>query len=217
MTKRPMRSREPFAIVPVRLLAEVNNSALRVYIVLAQMANVDTGRSWPSNATIAQRTGLKRTAVKDGIRQLAEKGWLTKVERPGKSSVFTVEHSGGSATRPPGGRSGDREGVVQATPNYTNELNQGSVSKKCIDCGKPADINPFTGEPNPRCRQCYSKHKEPQQDPRFQAATYRVWQPEEAPDDSVDAQVEVANIRRRLQSVSDGLVDEERYPVPDDD
>ena len=217
MTKRPMRSREPFAIVPVRLLAEVNNSALRVYIVLAQMANVDTGRSWPSNDTIAQRTGLKRTAVKDGIRQLAEKGWLTKVERPGKSSVFTVEHSGGSATRPPGGRSGDREGVVPGPPHSTKEQNQGSVSKKCIDCGKPADINPFTGEPNPRCRQCYSKHKEPQQDPRFQAATYRVWQPEEAPDDSVDAQVEVANIRRRLQSVSDGLVDEERYPVPDDD
>ena len=217
MTKRPMRSREPFAIVPVRLLAEVNNSALRVYIVLAQMAYVDTGRSWPSNDTIAERTGLKRTAVKDGIRQLADKGWLTKVERPGKSSVFTVEHSGGSATRPPGGRSGDREGVVQATPNYTNELNQGSVSKKCIDCGKPADINPFTGEPNPRCRQCYSKHKEPQQDPRFQAATYRVWQPEEAPDDSVDAQVEVANIRRRLQNVSDSPVDEEQHPVPDDD
>ena len=208
MTKRPMRSREPFAIVPVRLLVEVNNSALRVYIVLAQMANVDTGRSWPSNDTIAKRTGLKRTAVKDGIRQLAEKGWLTKVERPGKSSVFT---------RPPGGRSGDREGVVEATPNYTNELNQGSVSKKCIDCGKPADINPFTGEPNPRCRQCYSTHKEPQQDPRFQAATYRVWQPEEAPDDPADARVEVANIRRRLQSVSDGPVDEERYPVPDDD
>ncbi len=204
-----MRSREPFAIVPVRLLAEVNNSALRVYIVLAQMANNDTGRSWPSNDTLAERTGLKRTAVKDGIRQLADNGWLTKVERPGKSSVFTVEHSGGSATRPPGGRSGDREGVVQATPNYTNELHQGSVSKKCVDCGKPADINPFTGEPNPRCRQCYSTHKEPKQDPRFQAATYRVWQPEEAPDDSVDARVEVANIRRRLQSVSDSFVDEE--------
>ena len=210
MTKRPMRSREPFAIVPVRLLAEVNNSALRVYIVLAQMANVDTGRSWPSNDTIAERTGLKRTAVKDGIRQLADKGWLTKVERPGKSSVFTVEHSGGSSTRPPGGRSGDREGVVQATPNYTNELHQeSSVSKKCVDCDKPADINPFTGEPNPRCRQCYSKHKEPKQDPRFQAATYRVWLPEEAPDDSVDARVEVASIRRRLQSVSEGFVDEE--------
>lgn len=209
MTKRPIRSREPFAVVPVRLLAEVNNSALRVYIVLAQMANNDTGRSWPSNDTIAERTGLKRTAVKDGIRQLADKGWVTKLERPGKSSVFTVEHSGGSATRPPGGRSGDREGVVQATPNYTNELHQGSVSKKCVDCGKPADINPFTGEPNPRCRQCYSTHKEPKQDPRFQAATYRVWQPEEAPDDSADARVEVANIRRRLQSVSDSFVDEE--------
>jgi len=210
MTKRPMRSREPFAVVPVRLLAEVNNSALRVYIVLAQMANNDTGRSWPSNDTLAERTGLKRTAVKDGIRQLADKGWVTKLERPGKSSVFTVEHSGGSATRPPGGRSGDREGVVQATPNYTNELHQeSSVSKKCVDCGKPADINPFTGEPNPRCRQCYSTHKEPKQDPRFQAATYRIWQPEEAPDDSVDARVEVANIRQRLQSVSDSFVDEE--------
>ena len=90
--------------------------------------------------------------MKDGIPQLADKGWLTKLERPGKSSVFTVEHSGGSSTRPPGGRSGDQEGVVQATPNYTNELHQGSVSKKCVDCGKPADINPFTGEPNPRCR-----------------------------------------------------------------
>ena len=108
MTKRPIRSREPFAVVPVRLLAEVNNSALRVYIVLAQMANNDTGRSWPSNDTLAERTGLKRTAVKDGIRQLADKGWVTKLERPGKSSVFTVEHSTvGSATRPPGGRPGD--------------------------------------------------------------------------------------------------------------
>lgn len=211
MTKRPMRSRELFAVVPVRLLAEVNNSALRVYIVLAQMANNDTGRSWPSNDTIAERTGLKRTAVKDGIKQLADKGWVTKLERPGKSSVFTVEHTtGGSATRPPGGRPGDREGVGQATPNYTNELHQeSSVSKKCVDCGKPADINPFTGEPNPRCRQCYSTHKQPKQDPRFQAATYRVWRPEEAPDDPVDARVEVATIRRRLQSVSDGFVDEE--------
>jgi len=211
MTKRPMRSREPFAVVPVRLLAEVNNSALRVYIVLAQMANNDTGRSWPSNDTLAERTGLKRTAVKDGIRQLADKGWVTKLERPGKSSVFTVEHStGGSATRPPGGRSGDREGVVQATPNYTKELHQeGSTVPKCVDCGARPDINPFTGEPNPRCRQCYSTHKQPKQDPRFQADTYRVWQPEEAPDDSSDARVEVASIRRRLQSVPDGFVDEE--------
>ena len=130
---------------------------------------------------------------------MADKGWLTKLERPGKSSVLPWNTQGvvytttrGSLRRP--------EGVVQATPNYTNELHQGSVSKKCVDCGKPADINPFTGEPNPRCRSV-TAHKEPKQDPRFQAATYRVWQPEEALMTRLMLGVEVANIRRRLQSV----------------
>ena len=55
MTKRPMRSRNRLRSCRQWLLVEVNNSALRVYIVLAQMANVDTGHGrgprttrWPN-------------------------------------------------------------------------------------------------------------------------------------------------------------------------
>lgn len=212
MTKRPIRSREPFAIVPVRLLVEVNNSALRVYIVLAQMANNDTGRSWPSNDTLAERTGLGRTAVKEGIKQLADAGWVTKVERPGKSSVFTVEHStGGSPRRPPGGRVADHQGVVQATPNYTKELNQESSSSlMCIDCNKvKPDRSPFTGELNPRCRQCYNIYKKGKEDPRFEGETYRIWTPAKPQNTDLDARSAVTNLRRSLHSVSDGLTDEE--------
>jgi len=70
----------PFAIVPLRMLGTVSASAVCVYAVLAEAANADQ-LSWPSKATIGDRTGLSARTVQRCIAELSDAGWVGVAER----------------------------------------------------------------------------------------------------------------------------------------
>ena len=70
----------PFAIVPLGMLGTVSASAVCVYAVLAEAANQHQ-TSWPSKATIGDRTGLSARTVQRCIAELRDAGWIRVSER----------------------------------------------------------------------------------------------------------------------------------------
>lgn len=70
----------PFAIIPIRMLGTVSASAVCVYAVLAEAANQHQ-TSWPSKATIGDRTGLSARTVQRCIAELRDAGWIRVSER----------------------------------------------------------------------------------------------------------------------------------------
>ena len=70
----------PFAIVPLGMLGTVSASAVCVYAVLAEAANQHQ-TSWPSKATIGDRTGLSARTVQRCIAELRDEGWIRVSER----------------------------------------------------------------------------------------------------------------------------------------
>lgn len=70
----------PFAIVPLRMLGTVSASAVCVYAVLAEAANSHQV-SWPSKATIGERTGLSARQVQRCTAELRDAGWIRVEER----------------------------------------------------------------------------------------------------------------------------------------
>lgn len=70
----------PFAIVPLGMLGTVSASAVCVYAVLAEAANQHQ-TSWPSKATIGDRTGLSARTVQRCIAELRDAGWIGVSER----------------------------------------------------------------------------------------------------------------------------------------
>ena len=89
----------PFAIVPLRLLTQVSPTAVVVYAVLAEAANLDQ-MAWPSKATIADRTGLSARTVQRAIADLRDAGWVEVSDRAREngsqtSNTYAVRRVGG--------------------------------------------------------------------------------------------------------------------------
>lgn len=99
-----MRSTQPFAIVPLDLVAQVSGTALAVYCVLAEAASQD-GESWPSLETIGKRIGKSTDSARRGLHELRDAGWVVVRERyvEGRqtSNLYTVKR--GVADMPPSG------------------------------------------------------------------------------------------------------------------
>ena len=70
----------PFAIVPLGMLGTVSASAVCVYAVLSEAANQHQ-TSWPSKATIGDRTGLSARTVQRCIAELRDAEWIRVSER----------------------------------------------------------------------------------------------------------------------------------------
>ena len=77
---------------PEKLPAKLRN----VFLTLALYFNVSTGRAYPAKETIAQRSGLDSTTVKNHLHQLADLGIISIEERwQGKkqlSNLYVFQH-----------------------------------------------------------------------------------------------------------------------------
>jgi len=61
--------------------------------------NSESGESFPSIATLAERTGLNRKTVMRGVRELIEAGWIEKRKRwRNQNSYLLRSPSGGTVT-----------------------------------------------------------------------------------------------------------------------
>lgn len=125
----------PFAIVPEWLLVDrpVSDRAVRLYALLALMADRTSHAAFPARKTLAQRLSCSVDSVDAAIRELALAGAITKQERfregrRERSSNLYVVHltPGGVAApvRPPsrvGTATGGRTGAAPRTRTSVNQ------------------------------------------------------------------------------------------------
>jgi hypothetical protein len=93
-------SAHPFAVVSYALAAAVSGNALKLYVILSRYADNNTGRAWPSRATLAEELGYKQArAVDPIIAELEAAGAITVTRsmKPGTRekdlNVYTVKRS----------------------------------------------------------------------------------------------------------------------------
>ena len=82
----------PFSIVPEWVLfRELSSTALKLYIVLGRFADWDTGRAFPSRATLSDRMKCSEKTVDRAVIELVEAGCIDKQSRGRyESAVYTV-------------------------------------------------------------------------------------------------------------------------------
>lgn len=71
---------------------------LKVLLALAKHADRD-GQCWPGRSLLAEMTGIHPVNVSKCTRKLVELGWLTKMRRNGRSSIFYLRVPGSQVTK----------------------------------------------------------------------------------------------------------------------
>lgn len=72
-----------------KYLHSLDGTAWKVYLALLRYANAD-GACWPSQALIADKTGLRERSVRYAIARLGEAGLLETERQPGKPTVYRI-------------------------------------------------------------------------------------------------------------------------------
>lgn len=88
------------SFVDNKVLADLSNAALRVYMVLSRRSNSGKSNAWPSYASIREYSGLASdSSVKKGLDELVGKGLIaqqtTGSNLTKKSNTYKVAGSGG--------------------------------------------------------------------------------------------------------------------------
>lgn len=73
-------------------LAEVGVYSWAVYTVIKSYSGYNTGESFPSVQTIAAKSGISEIQVKRSLKQLEEKGLLTK-RKEGRHNVYSLNET----------------------------------------------------------------------------------------------------------------------------
>lgn len=106
----------------LRAVVAANPRPTRTAVIVAgcivSFANSRTGEAWPSQTTIAEWCRLDRKRVRDGIRELEERGLITVQDAGtrGRSARYSLAEDGASG-RPKGGASGRPIGWGTQTPH----------------------------------------------------------------------------------------------------
>jgi len=122
-----------------------------VFVSLCDQAN-DDGVCWPSVATICRRTCLDDRTVQRSYKWLQENGYLTRYERPGRSTVFRI-HIGEAEHRnqvaPDDIESLTKRNPVTLPPRHTAGGNEGTTHL-ISDTPPPSQCHPTPVTPPPR-------------------------------------------------------------------
>lgn len=119
----------PFSFI--REAKELSFHARWLFVTLRFYTNRQSGNAFPSYETIQELTGMRREMIAKSIRELADKGWLTKRRRFSRSNLYTLnipplsanrqQSDIGSSNVSEGGEEAYRSGNVvapRATPDY---------------------------------------------------------------------------------------------------
>ncbi|GEM_PF-5907016 len=70
----------------------LSSTAARVGIIIFQRVNMAKGYAWPSIAHLAKATGAHRSSVIRGLRQLRQRGWITRdmSGKPGTANRYRL-------------------------------------------------------------------------------------------------------------------------------
>ena len=123
-------------------LARLDATAWKLYLCLLRHANRDSA-CWPSQAAIAEKTGLGERAVRNAIGRLVEAGLVIVERRPGKPITYLLtpapscrppdEGPAPSCRTPRHRRAGDPGTVVPQNKNKEQEPKNKKRSSKIFD------------------------------------------------------------------------------------
>jgi hypothetical protein len=101
----------------------LTRTAIIVASCIVSFANSRSGEAWPSQTTVAEWCRLDRKRVRDGIRELEERGLITVANAGtrGRSARYSLAEVGASG-RPKGGASGRPIGWGTQTPHQLGHL-----------------------------------------------------------------------------------------------
>jgi hypothetical protein len=92
---------------PLIIPAELDDADLTVYAfrLLCHLARRGAGQqgAWGSTEGMAAKLRIDPKTIKKALRELIEKGWITRTARPGLTSLYTLATQPTRAPRPPDG------------------------------------------------------------------------------------------------------------------
>lgn len=119
-------------IIPARALRDpdMTPTELRVLLAVGQFTSRDGGGVWASNATLADVAGVDERHLRRALRGLAGRGYIRRVERPGRTSLMGIllddPPQGGAESAPPGGA----ESAPQTTHRTTQPPNNNNSTTR---------------------------------------------------------------------------------------
>lgn len=127
MNKSNQQLTEPFVMIPLKIFTDgcyLTPKARAVYCALKTFENKKTGRCFPSIKTISERSGYKKDAVIEGLKELEEFQWIVRNKHKGKSTSyffsFPVVTEYGHSVSPTKTEAGIwREWITKKTPENT--------------------------------------------------------------------------------------------------
>jgi hypothetical protein len=105
-----------FAAIPTSFIedsAHLSAKAKWLFVVLRSYTNNITGQAFPSYDAMQKRTGFRRQAISDSLKELERAGWLERKQRFSKSSIYTLK------IPTPITRGGDTDAAQSSTPSDT--------------------------------------------------------------------------------------------------
>ena len=70
--------------------SDLTNSAKLIAVVLSDMTNAKSGKSWPSEEFIAERIGAKERSIRNGLRALEHAGYISTEHRGRTSNCYEM-------------------------------------------------------------------------------------------------------------------------------
>jgi len=143
--------------------AEMGPYGLAIYHALCRHAN-DSGESWPSYATLAKETGMKRRVAIRTMKRLVELELVSKHLRKDEagdptSNLYTLLEMGGSAPRTLGSTPGTlgvvregHQGSVSGTPEQDSS-NKTHIKKR-VDVQLKDEHGKYINRTQERCSEC---------------------------------------------------------------
>jgi len=113
-----------FAIVPNWVIeSELSNTAFRVYALLSTYADNETGAAFPSYATMANRLGWNRRRVRDGVKELQDRGLIDCepqfVNGRQTSNLYTVRRAPETSEQPVSKTSNSQSKDVESRDDFS--------------------------------------------------------------------------------------------------
>ena len=98
----PVITREQFSLAPIELLRQCKKrkGTVFVYLWLWHYAG-ENNSAWPSVDRQAEECGMDVDDIREARKWLVANGWITRIERPGRSTMFRVRSERPEVPTPP--------------------------------------------------------------------------------------------------------------------
>jgi hypothetical protein len=128
VSELPVITREQFAIAPVELMKQCKKrkGTLFVYLWLWHYAGRND-LAWPSVDRQAEECGMDVDDIREARKWLVANGWITRIERPGRSTIFKVRSERPDVPTPPANDPSPKRPLPQKQEGYPSPKSGGGT------------------------------------------------------------------------------------------